>query len=142
MFDFGIESPTVLTEVRGAWAGQPVRLEGPKDWERQMRLFSSLLREYEAEEAPPATCAELHGKIGYLLFFDDRLDEAAEHLQQQLALAQVADDRQQQAQALNNLGRIVHRRGQHPAQYGRAGAGVGDRHSPVRAGSDPIPGHR
>jgi tetratricopeptide (TPR) repeat protein len=107
VFDFTIESPTVLTEVRGAWAGQPVRLEGPGDWQRQMRLFSGLLREYEAEEAPPATRAELHGKIAYLLYFADRHDEAAEHLQQQLALAQTADDQRQQVQAMNNLGRIT-----------------------------------
>ena len=95
VFDFTIESPAVLTKVRGAWAGQPVRLEGPDDWERQMRLFSGLLREYEAEEAPPAPLAELHGKIAYLLYFADRHDEATEHLGQQLALAQAAGDRRQ-----------------------------------------------
>jgi hypothetical protein len=53
VFDFTIESQATLTEVRGAWAGQPVQLNGPDDWERQFRLFSGLLREYEAEQAPP-----------------------------------------------------------------------------------------
>jgi hypothetical protein len=52
VFDFTIESQATLTEVRGAWAGQPVQLSGPDDWERQFRLFSGLLREYEAEQAP------------------------------------------------------------------------------------------
>ena len=107
VFDFTIESPQILAEVRGAWAGQPVRLQGPDDWQRQMRIFSGLLREYEIESAPPAAQANLHGKIAYLLHFAARHDEAAEHLQQQLALAKAAADGQQQAQALNNLGRIA-----------------------------------
>jgi hypothetical protein len=44
VFDFTIESPAVLADVRSAWAGQPVQLAGPDDWERQMRLFCGLLR--------------------------------------------------------------------------------------------------
>ena len=107
VFDFTIQSPQVLTEVRGAWAGQPVRLVGRDDWKRQMRLFGGLLREYEEEEAPPAARAGLHGKIAYLLYFDDRNDEAVEHLQQQLTLARAGGDRRQQAEAMNNLGRIA-----------------------------------
>jgi tetratricopeptide (TPR) repeat protein len=107
VFDFTIESPAVLTEVRGVWAGQPVWVEGTEDWERQMRLFSGLLREYEAEGSPPAARAELHGKIAYLLRFAGQNDEAAEHLQQQLTLAQAAADRRQQAQVMNNLGRVA-----------------------------------
>ena len=107
VFDFTIESQAMLTEVRGAWAGQPVRLEGPDDWERQMRLFSGLLREYETGEAPAATRAELHGKLAYLFQFADRHNEATDHLRHQLTLAKAAGDRQQQAQALNNLGWIT-----------------------------------
>ena len=97
----------VLTEVRGAWAGQPVRLENADDWERQMRLFGGLLREYEAEQAPPAARAALHGKIAYLLHFDGRHAEAADHLQQQLELAREASDQRQQVEATNNLGRVA-----------------------------------
>jgi len=137
VFDFTIESPAVLTKVRGAWAGQPVRLEGPDDWERQMRLFSGLLREYEAEEAPPAGRAELHGKIAYLLHFRGHHDEAAEHLGQQLALAQAAGDRSQQVQAMNNLGRVAQmQRGRLAALewYERALVAAGD-DPPSRAGS-------
>lgn len=107
VFDFTIEAPGALTEVRGAWAGQPVRLESPEDWERQMRLFGGLLREYEAEAAPPAARAELHGKIAYLLYFAGRNNEAAGRLQQQLELARAAGDRRQQVEAMNNLGRVA-----------------------------------
>jgi tetratricopeptide (TPR) repeat protein len=131
VFDFTIESPAVLTEVRGAWAGQPVRVEGPDDWARQMRLFSGLLREYEAEQAPPAARAELHGKIAYLLDFADRRDEAAEHLQQQLELAQAASDQRQQAQAMNNLGRVAH------IQRGRMAALDWYERALITAGDDP-----
>jgi tetratricopeptide (TPR) repeat protein len=107
VFDFTIESPQVVAELQGAWAGQPVWLDSPADWERQMRLFSGLLREYEVEPAPPATLANLHGKVAYLLYFADRHDEATSHLQQQLTLARTAQDRAQQVDALNNLGRIT-----------------------------------
>ncbi|MFQ5614612.1 MAG: tetratricopeptide repeat protein, partial [Anaerolineae bacterium] len=107
VFDFTIESEAVLSEVRGAWAGQPVRLDGLDDWERQMRLFRGLLREYQAEDAPPAARAELHGKIAYLLHFADRHEEAAEHLQHQLKLGREAGDQRQQVEALNNLGRVA-----------------------------------
>ncbi len=107
VFDFRIESPAVVTEVRSAWAGQPVWLDSPDDWDRQMRLFSGLLREYQAEDAPPAARAELHGKLAYLLDFAGRYDEAIAHLEQQLSLAQAAGDRAQQVRALNNLGRVA-----------------------------------
>jgi tetratricopeptide (TPR) repeat protein len=107
VFDFTIESPAILSEVRGAWAGQPVQLDSPADWERQFRLFSGLLREYEDEAAPPAARAELHGKIAYLLNFADRQAEAAAHLRQQLELARLANDRRQQVEALNNLGWVA-----------------------------------
>jgi tetratricopeptide (TPR) repeat protein len=107
VFDFTIESPAVLSEVRGAWAGQPVQLDSPADWERQFRLFSGLLREYEDEAAPPAAQAELHGKIAYLLNFADRQAEAAAHLRQQLELARQANDRRQQVEAMNNLGWVA-----------------------------------
>jgi tetratricopeptide (TPR) repeat protein len=106
VFDFTIKSPATLAEVRSAWAGQPLRLESSDDWERQMRLFSGLLREYEAENAPPAIRAELHGKIANLLYFDGRPHEAIEHLQQQLALAQAANDRRQEANALRAIGDV------------------------------------
>ena len=109
VFDFRIESPAVLSDVRGTWAGQPVRIESREDWERQLRLFSGLLREYEAEKGPATARAELYGKIGYLMYFDGQFDEARQHLEAQLALAQEAGDRRQQADALNNLGRIVQR---------------------------------
>ena len=129
VFDFRIETPAVLAEVRSAWAGQPVWLDSPQDWERQMRLFSGLLREYQSEDAPPAAQAELHGKLAFLLDFANRYDEASEHLEQQLSLAQAAGDRAQQAQALNNLGRVAQIR-QGPVAaldwYTRALAAAGD----------------
>ncbi len=129
VFDFTLESSAALVAMRGAWAGQPVRLESADDWERQMRLFSGLLREYQAEEAPPASRAELHAKIAYLLHFADRRDEAAKHLEQQLVLAQAAGDRRQQVRAMNNLGRITQiQRGWQAALewYERALAAAGD----------------
>jgi len=107
VFDFRIESPQMVAEVRAAWAGQPVRLSGPDDWERQMRLFAGLLREYEAADAPPAAQASLHAKLAYLSSFADRHAEAIEHLQRQLDLARQAGDRRAESEALNNLGREV-----------------------------------
>ena len=107
VFDFRIVSEQVRTEVQGAWAGQPVYLESPEDGERQMRLFGGLLREYETQQAPSAARAELHGKIAYLLQFDGRYDQAADHLHRQLSLAEAAGDRQQQVTAIVNLGRIA-----------------------------------
>ena len=130
VFDFTINSPAVLSEVRGAWAGQPVQLDSPADWERQFRLFSGLLREYEDEQAPPAAQAELHGKIAYLLNFADRQAEAAAHLQQQLELARQAHDRRQQVEAMNNLGWTTQ------LQQGRAAALDWYRQALAAAGSD------
>ena len=107
VFDFTIETPALVTEIRASWAGQPVRLDSPDDWNRQMRLFSGLLAEYAAADAPPVALADLHGKLGYLYSFAGQYNEAYRHLEQQLALARVAGDREQQVAALNNLGSVA-----------------------------------
>lgn len=107
VFDFTVPTQPVLAELRGAWAGRSVWIQDAQDWERQFRLFTGLLREYEESgDAPPATLADLHGKVAYLLHVADRHDEAWEHLQAQRTLAEQAGDRRRVAAALNNLGRI------------------------------------
>lgn len=99
VFDFTIaEEPSKLASLRGVWAGVPVQLDSPNDWERQMRQFTDLLDEYQRNgEATPAQLAELHGKIAYLLYVADRYDEAVSHLKMQLVLTEQASGRSAQA---------------------------------------------
>lgn len=111
VFDFTIRSPQLVAQVQQAWAGRSVRIESAEDIEWQIRLYSGLLREYQAAGAQPEAQAGLHHKLGLLHEFIGRYDQARRHWQSQLELEQQLGDKAGQAIALHNLGVLAQAQG-------------------------------
>lgn len=102
--DFVIVQPDQQLELMGAWAGQALDVATYTDAERQLRLFLGLLDEYRARpETSARTIAELDGKVGWLLNFLDRRDEAIPCLEEQIEIARKLGDTEMEAEALTNL---------------------------------------
>ena len=113
VFDFTIAGETALAQVRGQWAGSPVRFADRADWEHQVRLYRGLLDEYERSgDAPADTLFDLHNKLGRLHYAVSDYRRSGELARRQLALAERSGDRRRYAIALSNIGLVYHALGE------------------------------
>jgi tetratricopeptide (TPR) repeat protein len=111
VFDFCVAQLERLQELRGQWAGTPVRYDSLEERERLERLYRGLLREYEDDpQADPATVADLWGKLAQVLYFANAYDEAEGLLHRRLSALKAQEDAQGQADTCINLGLIHLRR--------------------------------
>ncbi|MGQ9569207.1 MAG: tetratricopeptide repeat protein, partial [Anaerolineae bacterium] len=89
VFDFTVADRLVLAQLQERIAGEPVRYADQADWERLVRLYKTLLREYALSSEPPVEpVAELHNKLAWLYFGVGDYEEARKHAREALALAE------------------------------------------------------
>jgi tetratricopeptide (TPR) repeat protein/class 3 adenylate cyclase/predicted Ser/Thr protein kinase len=78
--------------------------------------------EYKRRHDDEAGLAVTHGQLGRLFLDWGRLDEAEEHFQADLSLAQKNQSRYSEAQMCNHLGQVALARGDREAAFGRKGS--------------------